>query len=78
MRMRVGRSGLRWTVLLLCIDCHQSMPAHEHARVCGTQVLALDVLRAERVVSSGGDRACRVWKIPEESQLLYRWAQERQ
>ena len=35
-------------------------------------MLSLDVLRSERVLSSGGDRACRVWKIPEESQLLYR------
>ena len=36
------------------------------------QVLALDALRTERVVSAGGDRTCRMWKIPEESQLIFR------
>ncbi len=34
------------------------------------QVLCLDVGRAERAVSCGADRTCRVWKIPEESQLI--------
>lgn len=36
------------------------------------EVLAVDALRAERVVSCGADRTCRVWKIPEESQLVFR------
>jgi hypothetical protein len=36
------------------------------------QVLALDVLRAERAVSTGADRSCRVWKVPEESQLIFK------
>lgn len=36
------------------------------------QVLAIDVLRQERVVSSGHDHTCRVWKIAEESQLIFR------
>lgn len=36
------------------------------------QVLAVDVLRQERVVSSGHDHTCRVWKIAEESQLIFR------
>eukprot|EP00983_Pelagomonas_calceolata_P110814 1159716-Pelagomonas_calceolata.AAC.3 len=56
-----------------CKTCAQHTYTCAHAYT-HTQVLALDVLRAERVVSSGGDRACRVWKIPEESQLLYRCA----
>lgn len=37
------------------------------------EVLSLDILRAERAVSSAADRTCRVWKIPEESQLLFKW-----
>jgi ribosomal RNA-processing protein 9 len=36
------------------------------------EVLGLDALRAERVVSCGADRTCRIWKIPEESQLVFR------
>lgn len=36
------------------------------------QVLALDALRTERVLSVGGDRTCRLWKIPEETQLIFR------
>ena len=37
-----------------------------------SQVLGLDVLRAERVVSAGHDHTCRVWKVPEETQLIFR------
>ncbi|KAI7841799.1 hypothetical protein COHA_004523 [Chlorella ohadii] len=36
------------------------------------EVLALDAARAERCVSCGADRTCRIWKIPEESQLIFR------
>jgi ribosomal RNA-processing protein 9 len=36
------------------------------------EVLALDALRAERALSCGADRTCRVWKIAEESQLVFR------
>jgi ribosomal RNA-processing protein 9 len=36
------------------------------------EVLSLDALRGERVLSAGADRTCRVWKIPEESQLVFR------
>ena len=36
------------------------------------EVLSVDALRAERCVSCGADRTCRVWKIPEESQLIFR------
>ena len=36
------------------------------------EVLALDALRAERVLSCGADRTCRVWKVAEESQLVFR------
>jgi len=35
-------------------------------------VLAIDILRQERAVSSGNDHTCRVWKIAEESQLIFR------
>ena len=36
------------------------------------EVLALDVGRAERAVSGGMDSTCRVWKVPDESQLIFR------
>lgn len=36
------------------------------------EVYAVDALRQERVVTSGNDHTCRVWKIPEESQLIFR------
>jgi ribosomal RNA-processing protein 9 len=36
------------------------------------EVYAVDALRAERAVSSGHDHTCRVWKVPEESQLIFR------
>ena len=36
-------------------------------------VLALDALRAETTVSVGGrDKTVRFWKVPEESQLVFR------
>ena len=35
-------------------------------------VLGVDARRAERVLTVGADHTCRVWKIPEESQLIYR------
>lgn len=35
-------------------------------------MLGLSALRAERVVSCGADRTCRLWKVPEESQLILR------
>ena len=38
------------------------------------EVLALDVLRAERALSAGHDHTCRVWKIADESQLICRAA----
>ena len=37
-----------------------------------SEVLSLDALRAERILSCGADRTCRVWKIAEESQLVFR------
>ena len=37
-----------------------------------SEVLAIDALRAERALSCGADRTCRVWKIAEESQLVFR------
>ena len=43
------------------------------AKPCSAQVLSIDVLRQERAVTSGYDHTCRVWKIPDESQLVYRW-----
>ena len=35
-------------------------------------MLALDVSRAERAVSGGMDSTCRVWKVADESQLIFR------
>ena len=32
----------------------------------------MDCLRQERAVSSGGDQTCRIWKVVEQTQLLYR------
>jgi ribosomal RNA-processing protein 9 len=37
-----------------------------------SEVTALDVLARERCISSGADRTCRLWKIPEETQLIFR------
>lgn len=37
-----------------------------------SEILSIDARRAERCVSSGNDHTCRVWKIPEESQLVFR------
>lgn len=36
------------------------------------ELLAIDLLRSERAVTCGQDRSCRVWKVPEESQLIFR------
>ncbi|GIM09576.1 hypothetical protein Vretimale_13420 [Volvox reticuliferus] len=36
------------------------------------EVLGLDFLRAERLLTAGHDHSCRLWKIPEESQLIFR------
>jgi len=39
------------------------------------EVLGIDAApggRAERALTCGADRTCRLWKIPEESQLIYR------
>ncbi|GIL62272.1 hypothetical protein Vafri_16561 [Volvox africanus] len=36
------------------------------------EVLGLDFLRTERLLTAGHDHTCRLWKIPEESQLIFR------
>lgn len=36
------------------------------------EVLSIDVGRQERAVTTGQDHTCRVWKVPEESQLVFR------
>ncbi len=36
------------------------------------EALSLDVLRQERAVSAGHDHTCRVWKVADESQLIFR------
>ena len=38
------------------------------------EVLSIDSLRAERVLTGAHDHTCRMWKIPEESQLIFRCA----
>jgi len=35
-------------------------------------ILGLDSLQADRALTCGSDRTCRIWKIPEESQLVFR------
>lgn len=53
--------------------CRECTPVEQASGCCMlVQVLAVDVLRQERVVSSGHDHTCRVWKIAEESQLIFR------
>ena len=54
--------------------CSESCVAEQAdlSQCCNVQVLAVDALRQERVVSSGHDHTCRVWKIAEESQLIFR------
>ena len=42
-----------------------------------SEVLGIDAGRAERAVTAGADRTCRLWKIPEESQLIFRWVLQR-
>ncbi|KAJ7529169.1 hypothetical protein O6H91_15G036100 [Diphasiastrum complanatum] len=37
-----------------------------------SEVLTLDCLRQERLLSAGRDRTLRIWKIPEETQLVFR------
>ncbi|CAM6032665.1 unnamed protein product [Sphagnum compactum] len=37
-----------------------------------SEIVSLDCLRQERVLSAGRDRTLRLWKIPEESQLVFR------
>ena len=37
-----------------------------------SEVTSVDVGRQERCVTAGFDRSCRVWKIPEETQMVYR------
>jgi hypothetical protein len=36
------------------------------------QVTSVDVGKQERCVTAGFDRTCRIWKVPEESQLVFR------
>lgn len=36
------------------------------------EILSIDMLRSERAVTSAADRTCRVWKIEESSQLVFR------
>jgi ribosomal RNA-processing protein 9 len=35
-------------------------------------ILGLDSLQGDRALTCGADRTCRIWKIPEESQLVFR------
>lgn len=35
-------------------------------------ILGLDSLHGDRALTCGADRTCRIWKIPEESQLVFR------
>ncbi|GMH38155.1 hypothetical protein BSKO_06039 [Bryopsis sp. KO-2023] len=37
-----------------------------------SEVLSIDMLRQERAISSGADRTCRLWKIEESTQLVFR------
>jgi ribosomal RNA-processing protein 9 len=37
-----------------------------------SELTAVHALRQEKCVTAGFDRTCRVWRIPEESQLIFR------
>jgi len=37
-----------------------------------SEILAVDCLRKERVLSVGRDHTLRLWKVPEETQLVFR------
>ncbi|KAF3323122.1 U3 small nucleolar RNA-interacting protein 2-like protein [Carex littledalei] len=37
-----------------------------------SEILTIDCLRKERLLTAGRDRTMRLWKVPEESQLVYR------
>jgi ribosomal RNA-processing protein 9 len=37
-----------------------------------SELTAVHALRQEKCVTAGVDRTCRVWRIPEESQLIFR------
>lgn len=41
------------------------------------EVLSIDMLRTERAVTTAADRTCRVWKISESSQLVFRWGSQK-
>jgi ribosomal RNA-processing protein 9 len=36
------------------------------------EVISVDCLEKERAVSCGTDKTCRLWKVAEESQLVFR------
>jgi hypothetical protein len=56
----------------LMVECGLGIKRCTNASCTVVQVLAVDALRAERVLTSGQDHTCRVWKVPEESQLIFR------
>ncbi|XP_010923673.1 U3 snoRNP-associated protein-like EMB2271 [Elaeis guineensis] len=37
-----------------------------------SEILTIDCLRKERILTAGRDRTMRLWKVPEESQLIFR------
>lgn len=71
--------------VVACMTSMRSQERPDHSQACHlrrgppgpamqAEVLALDVLRAERALSTGHDHTCRVWKIADESQLICRAA----
>lgn len=58
----------------LIVECSLGIKRCAKASCIVVQVLAVDALRAERVLTSGQDHTCRVWKVPEESQLIFRYS----
>jgi len=41
-----------------------------------SELLSIDSLLQHRAVSSGSDKTCRLWKIPEQTQLLYKGSRD--
>lgn len=73
LRWVLGGAGGRWVGLATSLSAgYVTLNPIPVPLAPSKQVLGIDALRAERVVTCAGDRTCRVWKVAEESQLIFR------
>jgi len=42
------------------------------------EINSIHCLRRERCITCSGDKTVRLWKIPDETQLVFRWAKEKE